>query len=114
MSDGPEGSGEQLPSGEWDSDEQLDFLKMERQVNPTEQLTDEGLTKKLLSEAAPLAAQRIIHIATHGSNENTSLRAAQYVVDTLLAGDSGGAKSKIEELLGDVVSQAEIFANGGK
>lgn len=102
---------EQPPSGEWDSDEALEFLKMERQVNPTEQLSDEGLTKKLLTEAAPIAAVSIINLAKSSSNDNTRLNASKYIIDSVFGGDAGTGKTKLEELLGDVVSKAEVYAN---
>jgi hypothetical protein len=98
------------PSGDWDTDEALAQLKMEKMVNPTESLTDEGLALKLLNEAAPLAAKSIVQVALHSPNDNTRLNASKYIIDVVREGSVGG-KSKLEELLGDVVDQAELYAN---
>jgi hypothetical protein len=75
----------------WDSDEALENLKMERQVNPD--LDNERLTKKLFDEASPLAAQTIINLALHGTNENTRLNAARYITDKVYDGDGGPTRS---------------------
>jgi hypothetical protein len=96
----------------WDSDEALESLKMERSVRGD--LTNTDLTKKLLEEAGPQAAMSIIHIALHGTNENTRLNAAKYVTDNLIAeGGSGAGKQGWEALIGDTISEAEVHANTG-
>jgi cyclophilin family peptidyl-prolyl cis-trans isomerase len=95
----------------WDSDEALENLKMERQVNPD--LDNERLTKKLFDEASPLAAQTIINLALHGTNENTRLNAARYITDKVYDGDGGPTRSRWEELVGEAVSDAELHANTG-
>lgn len=95
---------------QWDSDEALESLKMERSIKPEE--SNEQLTRRLLEEAGPLAAQSIIHLALHANNENTRLNASKYVTDTLIGADaSGPAKQKWEDLVGEAISEAEVYAN---
>jgi hypothetical protein len=96
---------------EWNSDQTLENLKMERSVRPEE--TNEQMTRRLLEEAAPAAAQSIIHLALHSPNDNTRLNAAKYVTDSLLESDSSGGKAKWEELIGTAVSEVEVYANQG-
>jgi hypothetical protein len=93
----------------WDSDEALEALKMERAVNTDE--TNEQLTRRILEESGPAAAYSIVHIALHGTNENTRLRASQYVTDFVTGDDSSSNRQTWEDLVGDVVSKAELFAN---
>lgn len=96
----------------WDSDEALQNLKMEKTLRPDE--TYEELTRRLLEEASPQAAQSIIHLALHGTNENTRLNAAKYITDSLIGNDANGpTKQKWEELVADAVSDAEVHANVG-
>ena len=97
------------PSGEWDTDEALESLKMERDVNG--ELTNEQMTRKILEDAAPLAATKIVHIALHSQNDNTSLAAAKYITDYMLQDQTADGKATWEQLLGEVVSEAEVYAN---
>ena len=99
------------PSGAWDSDEALQFLTMEKSVH--EDSGNEALTKRLLTEAAPMAAVSIINLSRSSGNDNTRLAASKYIVDRLLDGD-GGEDDPLASLIGDVVKKAEEFANGGK
>jgi hypothetical protein len=91
----------------WDEEDAIESLTMERSIHDE---TNEQLTKRLLEEAAPMAAQSIIHIALHDTNGNTRLRAAQYIADKVYADDStkSGA-APWEELVGSVVSEAELL-----
>lgn len=96
----------------WDSDASLDAIKMERSVNGDQ--SDEDLTRKILAQAGPMAAQSIVHLAIHGTNENTRLNAAKYVTDNLInEGGAGGAIPSWEKLVGAAVSEAELHANQG-
>jgi|SRR5687767_6459313 hypothetical protein len=77
------------------TDEEIEALaKMEGQVYGTGEgsLTPKQLTKKILSDAGPTAAMTIAHLAKSASNENTRLRAAQYIADTVLENDNGDGK----------------------
>ena len=74
----------------WDSDEAIESLKMERALHTDE--TNENLTRRLLEEAAPSAAQSIIHMALHSANDNTRLRAATYITDKLLDAEASTTK----------------------
>jgi len=93
----------------WDNEEALDALRAERQVKTEESY--EQMTKRLFEEASPLAAQRIIHIAVKGANENTALAAARYITDKMYEGELGGAKPLWEKIVYEAVSQAELHAN---
>lgn len=94
----------------WDTNDAVESLVMERQVTKT--TSNEDLTKELLSAAAPMAAQRIIHIALHDPNGNTALRAATYITDKAYGDESAKpGKSLWEEMVGTVVSDLEVHAN---
>ena len=95
----------------WDSDAALENVKMERSVRGD--MTNEQLTRQILEDAGPMAAQSIVHLAIHGTNENTRLNAARYVTDNLINEGASNAKQKWEELLGDAISDAELHANYG-
>lgn len=99
------------PSGQWDSDEALSFLTMEKSVH--EDQNNEQMTRRLLTEAAPMAALSIINLSRNSSNDNTRLAASKYIVDTLIAGD-GGEDDPLAQLIGEVVKKAESFANEGR
>src|SRR5688500_819649 len=94
------------PERYWDSDEALENLKMERQVNPDRD--SEALCRKMLEDAAPMALQSIIHIALHSGNDNTRFNAAKYITDKVLEDDTAGTVSKWEQIVGEVVDQAEL------
>lgn len=95
----------------WDSDEALENLKMERSLNSD--LSNADLAKKLLDEASPFAAQTVIHLALHAANENTRLNAAKYITDKLYDDGTSNTKPTWEKLIGNVVSDAEVYANQG-
>jgi hypothetical protein len=63
----------------WIPDEQIEACVMERQVYPTKTPMDHA--KEILENSLPLAAQAVAHMAVHSGNENTRLRAAQYIID---------------------------------
>jgi CHAT domain-containing protein len=94
----------------WDSDAALEAVKMERTV--TGDMTNEALTRKILEEAGPQAAMSIVHLAVHGTNENTRLNAAKYVTDNLINEGASATKAKWEDLVGEAISEAEVYANG--
>jgi hypothetical protein len=100
------------PENLWDSENAIESLKMERSVRPDE--TNEEMTRRILEEAGPLAAQSIVHLALHSQNDNTRLNAAKYVTGTLLEGQTEDGKASWEKLLGDAIDQAEIHANQGQ
>lgn len=95
----------------WDSDAALENVKMERSVMGD--LSNEALTRKMLEDAAPQAAQSIIHLALHATNENTRLNASRYITDNLINEGATAAKAKWEDLVGEAVSEAELHANNG-
>lgn len=90
---------------EWDSDEAINALKMERTVNPSE--TEEELARRIIRENLPAAASAIAHLAIHSPSEKTRLEAARYIVDRNLGkiGDERtfGDKDPWDELLADCV-----------
>ena len=69
-------------------------------------------TMKLIEEAGPRAANSIIDLAFNGTNENTRLNAAKYLVDLVKDPEAQGAGGIIEKLMGDLVKDAEQLANG--
>lgn len=95
--------------GIWDSAEAIESLKMERSVHPEE--TNETLTKRILEQAAPMAAQSIVHLALHSTNDNTRLNAAKYVTDRLLDAETESGKAVWERMMAEVISDAELHAN---
>ena len=97
------------PSSLWDNDAAFDSLKMERAVRPDE--TPEQMTRRLLEQAAPQAALSIIQIALSSSNDNTRFKAASYITDKIYDDTAAATKAKWEDLVGDVVDQAEMYAN---
>ncbi len=95
----------------WDTDEALESLSLDRAMRPDE--SDAELTKRLLMQAAPQAATSIIAIAMHARSDTARLAAARYIVDlTRDETAASGAAQTWESLISDVVSKAEIFANG--
>jgi len=101
----------------WNADDALDFLVMERAVNPSESV--EEMSRRLFHENLPTAVASIVHVAIHSPNEKTRLEASKYVVERVLGKigtetlDEG--KSPWEELLANVVTNgvdaAESHAN---
>jgi len=101
----------------WNADTALDFLVMERAVNPSE--STEEMARRLFHENLPTAVASIVHTAIHSPNEKTRLDASKYVVERVLGKigmeqpDDG--KSPWESLLANVVTSgtnaAENFAN---
>ena len=108
----PDPTGNDAPTGEWDSDDALSFLKMEKSVQGDE--SNEALTKRLLEEAAPVAAMSIINLARSSGNDNTRLNASKYIIDTLLTDQNVGGKQPWEDMMADMVDQAELLANNQK
>ena len=96
----------------WSSEDAFETLRMERTVHPDE--TPEQMTKRILEQAGPAAATSIVHIALHSTNDNTRLNAAKYITDLVYADDSGKAKAPWEDLVAEVISQAELHANVGQ
>ena len=93
----------------WDSDQAFDDLKQDRTVYPDE--TPEQMVRRMMEENAPMAAQRIFHIAMNSHNDNTSLSASKFIVEMVTNPDNGPTKAIWEKLVGDMVSEAEVTAN---
>lgn len=105
----PDDTGDEQESRFWDSDEALADLKMEQAVHGDE--SHEQMAMRLLREAAPQAAMSIIYVAMHSANDNTRLAASRYIIDKSTDDGTNGAKQTWEDMVGDVVSSAEMFAN---
>lgn len=90
-------------------DEVYDAFKHERQVLG---VSAEAQTRELLQAAAPGAASEIINLAQEANNENTRLKAAQYLVDRVLDQQDDG-QGPLENMLQDLVDDAEKLANSG-
>lgn len=102
----PEGSEEQHK--DWDSDEALEFLKQERTVFGAEDtLSNIELTRKLIEEAAPMAAMSMIHLSRHAMNENTRAGAAKWVVEFATQVQTEEGRAAWEKILPSVVQEAE-------
>lgn len=96
----------------WDTDDAVSLLRAERTITDE---NPEQMAKRLLEQAAPLAAGRIIHIALHSSNDNTSFAAARYITDLMYEGaGSGDGKAKWEKMLAEAVDEVELAANKGR
>lgn len=66
-------------------------------------------TKRVFEENAPFAAAAIIDLVHNAPNDNTRLRAAQYVVDRVL-GPLG--KEEQQDALAEFLAGIESLANG--
>lgn len=108
----PEDTDNNATSGthEWDSDEALAALTMERSVNPNE--SNEALAKRIVIESAPQAAMSLVQLALHARNENTRLNAAKYVVDKATEAGAENGKATWEKLMAGFLSETELHANG--
>jgi hypothetical protein len=85
---------------EWVPDEALEALQQERMFSGE---GEEDLANRLLRENLPAAVMSVCNLAIHSNNENTRLRAAQYVIDRnmgRIAAPGEGATENWEEKLG--------------
>jgi hypothetical protein len=98
------------PSSEWDTDEALAALKMERDV--AGDMTNEALTRKIIDEAGPLAAQSLVHLALHSQNENTRARCASEIVKMVTDDVDSKGGAVWEDMLADAMKKVEAHANG--
>ena len=96
----------------WDSDEAFESLKMERTVHPEESY--EQMTKRIVEQAGPAAAQAIVHLALHSANDNTRLNAAKYITDKFYGDDNDkSGLATWERLVASAVKSLESHANQG-
>lgn len=99
----------------WVGDEAIAMLNLERAVHGNED--HETLARRIFRETAPLAAQRIAHIAIHSTNETAALSAARYISDRVLGKigeDQTGTIDPLEAFIQDISRQAEAHANSGE
>lgn len=89
----------------WDPDEALDFLKMEREVMSDG--TIEDTARRLFRENLVPATQAICHLAIYGLNEKLRLEAAKYVVERVMGRDEMVTGDPLEKLIGDIVRYEE-------
>jgi hypothetical protein len=87
---------------DWDPDEALASLKMERQVTSE---SEEVIARRIFRENLVQATQAICHLATYGLNEKIRLDAAKYVVERGLGrlGEDAGNEDPFETLLAECV-----------
>lgn len=95
-------------NGEWLPDEAINTITLTRTLRP--ELTDETLSERILTEAAPSAALSISHLSKYSADPRIRLMASQYILDKVL-GRSGtvglaqqslngsGGQSPVEALL---------------
>ena len=96
----------------WDSDEALEFLKMERSVHgDDDSLSDVELTRKLIEQAAPMAAMSMIHLSRHAVSENTRMNASKWVVEMATNIQTEDGKAAWEKYLPEMVDEAEKIAH---
>jgi hypothetical protein len=81
----------------WLPDKYVEALVCERVAEP--EVSDEERARKVLIEAAPLAARSIKWLALYSGNENVRLRAAQYIIDGVVGGTWKGSGSEDDLLL---------------
>ena len=107
-----------LPPEEWDPQRALQSMVLESNFENEPDLAK--ITQKMVTDASPMAAQRIIQIAMFSHDERRALDASKYIVDRVLGpvtnpSGAGEEITPLEALLGDVVvdmvSSAETHAN---
>ena len=77
---------------DWDALNRLkDGAEMEKGFHP--ELTSEELAEKILTDAAPIAAQAVVKLATMDPNSGVRLRASQYILDRAI-GKTGDGPTK--------------------
>lgn len=87
----------------------IEAAEMERFVRPTE--TDHDRAKRILDEAAPVAAMSIVQLSRLASNENLRYRASVYILDRVLgvAKDAHGTdKASWEKMLEGVTVPDDV------
>jgi len=101
----------------WDPDEALKGLVLQSQVEGEDETTQ---ANRILREAAPMAAQAVVHIAKYARSDSLRFQAAKYVIErnlgTVNNESSTSPKSEtspLEQLLGAVVKDVEDYANNG-
>jgi len=73
-----------VPDDEWVPEEAIARLNEHRVVEV--ELTDEELARKILMQAAPMAAQSVAWLTSHAGNENVRLAASKYIIDGVVGG----------------------------
>ena len=101
------------PDYNWDdpeiTEEALEALKMEREVLDVDYKTQ---ALRILQESAPGAALGMVALARGGSNENVRMNAQKYILDFVRDPDTAAGGQLLEDLIGDLVVNAEKLANG--
>jgi hypothetical protein len=94
----------------------VESLALERSVRPNE--TDEDLAERLIREAAPKAAMKIVHIATSpATQDRVALDASKYILERACGkvGDSrSNASNPWDEVFATAVTTIENHANGAE
>jgi hypothetical protein len=102
----------QDPDYDWSdpeiTDEKLEALKQERQVMD---IDFEEQARRIMREALPGAALGVVALSRNAQNDNVKFNAQKYIMEYFKDGngDSGGL---LEDLVGDLVKNAEKLANG--
>jgi hypothetical protein len=98
-----------LPPKDWDPQDALANLTMEAAVFEED---NAKTVARLISEASPLAASRLVQIALYSTDERRSLEASKYLVDRVLGpvaspNGSGEETNPLEAALGAFVVEVE-------
>lgn len=80
----------------WDPDEARRLLNSDLEKAVYDGESDAETAKRVLKEAAPVAAARLVNLALHSMNERISLQAATYIIDRNLGRISDGSSTKSE------------------
>lgn len=97
---------------DWIPESAYAALNLERSVNPDE--THEAIARRIFKEHAPIAAARIAQLASHSTNEQVALKAAQYITDRVLGkvgDDQSSVTDPLQQFLDDMARNAENHAN---
>ena len=90
---------------EWDVEDALRSLEIEKQVHPDESSKD--IAKRIFDENTVPAALALVHLAQHSPNEKIRLDSAKYVLERVLGRISDDVKSDadspLERLLAEIV-----------
>lgn len=86
----------------------IESAEMERTVHPDESHIER--TKRILEEAAPVAAMSIVQLSRQAANENLRYRASTYILDRVLGVEKGasGIKPVWEEVFEGVVIPDDV------
>lgn len=98
---------------EWNAQQVLENLKLEQKMLPT---TSQGNhARRIFDENVAACAASIVHIALHSADERIRLKAAAYVVETVLkTPDVGEDPNMIGETIHSILEELGFDPNDNK